>query len=292
MTQLFNRKYKLTVGESGGQGKQFDELNIRFKVELTGDSAPNKAEIEIFNLSSDSRNYVAKNDLAIILEAGYEKNFGRIFAGFTTFTHQTKGTSRKDDEIRRGIEQRRKNDSDWISKIEADDGVKALKHFIIISLSDDNLTELGVLNKVVDKLNETVKVSKGVLTGVKGIKINHGKAYTGTFKSIMDSICDKQKLQWHIFGGVLNVYPIGEALNQDAIKLDYSSGLVGSPEPTEKGYKFSSLLRHEIVPGSLIEVEAEQVKGRFVVANVTHAGEYEFSTQWNTVCECIPLKLK
>lgn len=291
MTRLFGKKYRCIIGLPNEIGKQFDDLQIRFKIDKTGDSASNKAEIELYNLTREQRDYVSRKDLAIILEAGYMPRFGRIFAGYTTFAHSTKGNSRRDDQIRRGFEQQQKEDANWISKISADDGMKALKHYIVLSLADDNLTELSVLNRVVDKLNESVKVTKGVIKGVKGVKINHGKAISGTFKSVLDKICSNQKLEWQITDGILNIYPKGETYSGDVILLDYDSGLVGSPEPTEKGYKFTSYLRHEINPGTLIQVESDLVKGLFVVMNVTHTGELDGS-EWYTVCEAMPIGLK
>lgn len=286
-TKLFNRKYKLIIGPPGQTGKLWDDLQISFKVEKTGDSATNKAEIEIYNLSESSRNYVSKSDLALILEAGYENNFGRIFAGYTTFTHSTKGASRKDDQIRRGFEQKKKEDTDWISKITADDGMKALKHYITLSLADENLTELGLLNKVIDKLNESVKVARGTIKGVKGNRINHGKAISGTFKSVMDKICKNQGLDWQILNGTLNIKPKNESYSDEIILLNGSSGLIGSPEPTEKGYKFSSLLRHEIEPGTLFKAESTLINGIFIASNVTHTGSLN-GTEWNTVIEAMP----
>lgn len=291
MTDLYKRKYELTIGEAGKDGKQFTDLNIRFKIEKTGDSSTNKAEIEIYNLTESSRKFVSKKDLAVTLKAGYEDNFGLIFAGYTTFTHTTKGRSKKDDYVRRGFEHMHREDADWISVINADDGLKALKHYISLSLDDDKLTELQVLRKVVDKLNESVKVATGTLKGIKDTRINNGYAVSTTFKNILDKICKKQQLQHMILDGVLYIRPKNQPIADEIIKLDYESGLIGSPEPTEEGYKFTSLLRHDINIGSLIEVEAELIKGRFVVMNLTHNGELE-SNQWFTVCECIPVGLK
>ena len=287
MKQLINRKYELTIGEPGKDGKQFTDLNIRFKVEKTGDSATNKAEIEIYNLNESNRKFVTKKDLAVTLKAGYDSNFGLIFAGYTTFSHTTKGHSKKDEQVRRGFEHINHEDSDWISVITADDGLKALKHYISLSLDDENLTELKVLREVVKKLNETVKVATGVLKGIKDIRINNGYAVSGTFKSVLDKICKNQKLKWQITDGILNIYPKEQNLSDEIIKLDSNSGLIGSPEPTEEGYKFTSLLRHDINIGTLLEVEAELIKGRFIVINLTHNGELD-SNQWFTVCECMP----
>lgn len=291
MTNLFNRKYELTIGEPDKDGKQYTDLNIRFKIEKTGDSATNKAEIEIYNLNESSRKFVAKKDLVIILKAGYENSFGAIFKGYTTFTHTTKGRSKKDEQIRRGFEHMHREDADWISVISAEDGLKALKHYISLSLDDDKLTELQVLRKVVEKLNESVKVATGVLKGVKDKRINNGYAVSTTFKNVMDRICRNQNLRWGMDLGTLYVRPKDEPISDEIIKLDKESGLIGSPEPTEEGYKFTSLLRHDITIGTLLEVESELIKGRFIVLNLTHNGEFE-SNQWHTVCECMPQVIK
>lgn len=285
---LYNRKYELIIGPSGQPGRVYDDLQIRFKIEKTGDSAANKAEIEIYNLNADSRNFVSKDELTVILKAGYQNHFGQIFAGTTKFTHTTKGQSENDKTVRRGFEQKKKEDADWISKISAFDSLKALKHFIIISLANENLTELGVLNKVVDKLNESVKVARGTFRGVRGVRINHGKVITSTFKDVLDLLCRNQGLQWNINSGILNIYPKGGTVSDEIIKLDPGSGLIGSPEPTEKGYKFTSLLRHDLDIGTLVYVESKLIKEKFSIANVTHTGDLSGS-EWYSSCEAIPV---
>lgn len=291
MTTLFGKKYRLIVGESGGNGKQWEELNVRFKITKTGDASANEAEIEIYNLSLESRNFLSKGDQAIILEAGYKDNFGRIFAGYTTFTKSTKGFSRKDDQIRSGFERHKKSDADWVTKITAHDGLKALKHYVSLSLSDEKLTELGVLKKVINKLNESVKVTAGTLKGVKETKINHGRVVSGIFRDILNRICTNQKLDWSITDGVLNIYPKGDVASGQIILVDATSGLIGSPEPTEKGYKFSLLMRHEINPGTLVELDSKLIKGQFTVTNVEHVGELD-GTSWNTTVEAMPKVIK
>lgn len=288
MTTLKNRKYELIIGPPGQTGRLFDDLQISFKVENTGDSAPNKIEIEIYNLTKESRDYVKQKDLVLIFKAGYDENFGQLFAGYTTFIHSTKGQERQDDRIKRGFEQQKKEDADWISNINASDGIKALKHFVVLSLADEKLTQLSVINKVIDKLNQDgIKISKGTFKGIKDVRINGGYTTSAPFKMVMDKICKPQGLQWHIDkNSVLNIFPKNKSMSEEVIRLNSSSGLIGSPEPTEKGYKFTLLLRHDVQPGTQIYVESDELTGLFLVANVTHSGDFNGSA-WYTVCECI-----
>jgi hypothetical protein len=288
MPRLFGRKYEFVIGPSGQEGRVFTELEIRFKVEKTGDSAPNKAEIQLVNLDEDSIKFVTQKDLAINLSAGYKENFGLIFAGRTTFSHTVKGPERHDDKIRRGFEQRKKEEADRITVITAHDGLKALKKYITLSLANDNLTETAVLREVVKKVGISLNVSHGTLKALKDTKIFHGAVISSFFKDYMDLYTHNHGLRWNICNEVLNIYPIGGTVSSEIIQLDVSSGLEGSPEPIERGYKISSKLRHDIDIGTGLYVESELIKEQFSAVNVTHAGDL-YGSEWNTTAECMPV---
>ena len=66
--------------------------------------------------------------------------------------------------------------------------------------------------------------------------------------------------------------------------LSPSSGLILSPEKTEKGIKAQCLLRHEIHTGSLIQIESENINGLFLITNVTHEGDSD-GDKWYTNIE-------
>lgn len=285
MTDLYNRKYELTVSPNNGTGKQFNDLQITFKISKFGDSTPNEAEISIYNLNESSRKFVDKENQIIILKAGYEGNFGQIFKGISDFTNDSKGLPMHSKGGSSGHNQ--KNDTDWITTIHAKDGFHALKKGYWITESFTSKTsEKAVLQKILDKVtgDSVLKLAKGVAKGLREKKFNQGLALSGSFSDVMDRITKNSGLNWNITDGTVNIWLKNNPISDTAIKLDKSTGLIGSPELTEKGLKVRSLLRYEINPGSLIYLKSVKYDGFYIVENLTHEGNFN-SGDWITDLE-------
>lgn len=85
---LFNRAWSLAVND-GVQQLEFD-LNIAFRIVKTADTTPNECEITVYNLSDDSRNFIDRRNLQVILTAGYRESSGEIFRGNTELVIKNK----------------------------------------------------------------------------------------------------------------------------------------------------------------------------------------------------------
>ena len=73
MTQslLFDRQISVTIGPKGQKGLQVNDFRVKFKVEQSSEPQANKARVEIYNLSKDSRFSVERPGNYLILRAGY-----------------------------------------------------------------------------------------------------------------------------------------------------------------------------------------------------------------------------
>lgn len=293
--KLYDRYYELTIADTKNQKTWTikEGFQVVFKIEKFGDLTANKAEIHITNLNKSERDFIDREDLEILLKAGYKNSYGQIFKGQTTFVNHPKGGARGDVTINNseGFEHRQKDDTDWKSTIKAKDSIKALRDFYISeSLKGDDLTEKQVIEKLIKKLDKEYKIPKGVIKGLKDKKINNGISLSGDFQKILNQLCRKRQLKPMITDGILNIIPINSSLNSEAIILDSTSGLIGTPERIENGgYKLLSLLRHEIQPGHLIKVDDDMVKGYFIVENLVHAGDSDGS-DWHTELEVFSQK--
>lgn len=288
--KLKDREYQL-ICTSPREKKIITDLRLVFNIEKYGDSTPNKAELEITNLSLEFRDFFKQaqdreEDISIVLNAGYKNNSGLLFKGTITRQNSSQGRTYH---ARRRMEIHKKGDVDWVTTLVCRDGIKHLAPdmYITISLESPDLTERQVLNKVIDKLNDKVKLEKGTIKFLKETKINNGISFSSPFKVIMDYICLKNNLQWYITDEIIYVLPIKTAINDSVIVLDETSGMIGSPETTDTGYKVVSLSRHEFAIGKLVKINSQLVKGIFLIANLTHTGDTS-STNWYTELELIP----
>jgi archaellin len=78
--QQWIRKCTLIVS-NGGSGVDLSQLRITFTVEKTENETPNHAQIKIYNLAKGTENQIINEFTRVILQAGYQENFGVIFDG-------------------------------------------------------------------------------------------------------------------------------------------------------------------------------------------------------------------
>ncbi len=273
MQEILKDRYcAVTVGFEGQTGKScnnsgYPDLRVTFDIKKTGDMNPNEAEISIFNLNKESREFI-KEKMTIILDAGYQNNslHGQIYKGQIAIVN----------EGREG--------TDWIVRVNAKDSLKQIRDVHISHAFGPKSTESDVIHYVANQLGLTL----GSLRGLKLTKrkYDHGKALSGNARHLLDTMCRSNGLVPIISDGVLHIIPVKGSINDQAIELSEKSGLIGSPERTEEGFNFMSLLRYELIPGSLTYLKSERANGYFVAYNVHHQGDtHGTSEAWKTTIE-------
>jgi hypothetical protein len=256
----------VTIGPAGAQGKTWRDLAIEFSVEKNGSSTPNAVKLTIYNLGPDSRTFVEKRKQRLVIVAGYE-------SGVRTICNA---------EVDRA--EHRREGSEWVTTIEAADGLTAYGNVV-----HDILGPKSTDKDAVAAIAKGLGIDLGDLKGIDDKKpYGHGRALSGPAKNELDYICRRRKLRWSIQDGALLIYPIGGTTDAQAIVLSPATGLIGSPERTEAGYKLRSLLQGQITPGRRIKVDSEGVEGFFVAEKVTHTGQ-SHGNDWYTDIEAIRL---
>lgn len=258
------RSWSITIGPDGGQGRKWTDLDIEFKVEKSGSSTPNKIGITIYNLSADSRGWCEKKGNGVILEAGYVDSGVKLLASaeIQTVTHDKDGP-------------------DWVTKICAADGQKAHKTIMHESFGPKT-KESAVIKAIAKKMG----VKLGNLKGLSDEEFAQGRQLSGAARFELDALCSSRGLRWSIQDGAIQILPIGSPTDADVILLSPASGLIGSPEKTEKGVKITSLLRGNLNPAQLVKLESRSLTGFYVAEKVTHEGDSS-GGNWYTQIDAI-----
>ncbi len=288
---LFGRVWELEIGPAGGQGRIWqgspqNGLRIEAKVEKTGSSTPNKLTLSILNLSPDSRHWIEgydPNTWAIRLSAGYQAEGPRlIFTGNLALASSDKGTlSLASGKALSSMSKRQ--GPDWITSLEGRDGLRAYKAVVLSKTLAKGVSEEAVVREVAKAMGVTI----GKLQGFpKGAKFDRGRTLCGAASAELDSLCKTHSLRWSIQDGVLQILPVATALGSIATVLSASSGLISSPERTETGVKVTSLMRPDLNPGSLIEVQAKDLSGLYVAENVTHDLD-SYEQRWYSAIDAV-----
>lgn len=236
------RKCNLVFANASGDGLDVSELRIVFAIKKTDGQTPNTANIRVYGLNSDTRNRIQTEYTDVLLQAGYEQNFGVVFTG--TAKKVIKGSD---------------NNTDPFLEIQAADGDTAY------NFSTVNATiSAGASQR--DQIDQIAKVmkAKGVQTGSVQVddtqKLPRGKVMYGMSRDYMRQSSSSGGSSWTIQNGVLQVIPLTGVLPDQAVVLNSGTGLIGRPEQTNTGIKFRCLLNPFILVGGSLQIDQKDIQ--------------------------------
>lgn len=264
---LFRRQTEVLVA-----GLRFAEPDYRiyFTINFDYDEDPNKAEIEILNLSTDTISKINKLQ-NIVINAGYENDIGTIFSGD-------------------------------IQKIELITEVpdRTLKIYVL-DASNEYLD--SKINKSYSAGTKASYIIADALGSV-GLEIGYfelkndvtylaGKTVCGSLRNVLKEIvmrdCDSKL---YITNGSIIIRPDGTGQNIGFV-LNSDTGLISSPSKIDKesvdniqtaDYSVKMLLNHRITTDSILQIESRTANGLFRVNKGTHTkSDSEFITEVEVV---------
>lgn len=284
MAQLFNRVVTLYAGKVvvdfvdtktgmetiGIDALKVQKLRIDFSITKDDKPKPNKAEIEVYNLSAAHRSDLQTKGIRIILSAGYAETQAQIFSG----------------DLRYGNSE--KHGPDWITKLECGD---AERSFSMARISE-SFNPGALVSDAIGSIGKAMKIDNGnLIQKAQGLarKFSDGHVAHGLASAELTRLLEPEGLSWSIQDGRIEVLGIKETLGsdgQDVPLISASTGMVGSPEygtgEKLKGQpylKVKSLLQPGIRPGSKFEVRSRGINGFYKCRKVkltgsTHGGDF------------------
>ncbi len=244
MARQWNRKISLILGSSTGDGIDLEGLRIVFKVKKQDFETPNTLEVTIYNPSEDTIKRTKKEFTDIVLQAGYEGNFGVIFKGtiVQTFTSREGGT-------------------DTYLRIIATSGDEAY-NFAIVNESIEAGGSYSDMTQAAFKSMSEKGVTKGYESAedLSPFTFPRGQVLYGPARKYMQVAAESTQQTWTIDDGKLQIIPIQGYLPDEAVVLNFESGLIGTPEQTEEGIKIRALLNPLLVPGGRVQVDSGLIK--------------------------------
>jgi hypothetical protein len=211
---LFDRVYKLVVGQSGGAGKEITGLRIQFHVIKTTKKHPNRSTIKVWNLAPATRAMLEKPNTVVTLHAGYKEEGGAklLFHGavFFAWTKFEKG--------------------DVITDFELGDGIQEYRDTMISVGYDKKVESTTVLNDTAQKMGVALTMPSNAPTRTW----ENGLSYYGSARGLLDKVVSGTGLEWSIQNGNLQVLEKGGVTTRESVVLNAKSGMVGSPEHYRK----------------------------------------------------------
>ncbi len=276
MPLLFDRTVAITLDDLRVTG-----LRMAFKITHSAKPEANPAEISIWNLNFDHRAKVQgqpRRPISVLVEAGYGKNLQTIF----------RGNLRRAPSSRQG--------PDWVTTLRCGDGEHALATARISESFRPGKKIKDVMKRLAKKLQEsgldlgdTLSRLDSATHRQKLTEFLKGTVLDGPAKEHFDALLQAHGLEWSVQDNAIQVLPVGQPTNAEAVLLTPKTGLIGSPCPGEKGLiKFTALLQPSLRPGRQVKVESAQLNGFYRAEKVTHTGDTH-GQPWYSEIEGRPL---
>lgn len=235
------RRCNLIVSNEAGDGLDLSELRIKFAIKKTDGQTPNTATIRVYNLTKDTANKIQKEFTSVMLQGGYESNYGILFSG------NAKRIGKGSD-----------NNTDSYLEIQAADGDTAYNFATVNATIAAGATQR-------DQIEAAAKVmkGKGVETGYiepnNEAKLPRGKVMYGMSRDYLRQSANSCSASWSIQNGVVQFVPLAGVLPNEAIVLNSGTGLIGKPEQTNTGIKFRCLLNPKLLVGGAVQIDQKDI---------------------------------
>lgn len=282
---LFGRCYSIAIGAPNQTSallygfappKLNSPIRIKFDIDKNSLGTSNKAKMEIYNLSIQSRQAFKKGYI-VQLKVGYQNIIDTIFTG---------------NVLTNGIGSTR-NGADIITTIECGDGESS----IVMARLDQSypagvsvfqiLKDCAAAMNLEDSFNPE-GVGSGIIIGVTNSVYNKGFNASGAVSDTLDKVLKPQGLEWSVQNGNLNIVPKTGHNGQTAIVISKKTGLIGVPSSNDQVTKFNSLINPRLIPGALVKLESDNTSlNGFYRVRRSHFEGDTWDNKWQVECECI-----
>lgn len=265
---LFDRGARVVFGKILTEnGREVRDLRVKFKVEKTSESTPNKATIAVYNLNQQSRAIAEAEGNLITFDAGYQGRLENIFIG----------------DVARAIST--VSGTDIITEFECGDGERAYQD----STLDKSFSPGTGISQVFSAAAESLGLTQGEQADVGDKSYLNGLSVSGPVRNILDSLTATQDLEWSIQDGALQITKVKGKTQAEAVELTSNSGLLDSPKKKDKGLEVKALLNPKFKPGRGVFITSIAVKrGLYVIRRVVHEGDTH-GNEWFSTLEVEPV---
>lgn len=235
------RRCNLLVSKVNGDGLDLGSLRVVFKIKKSDAQTPNTAEIRVYNLAENTAKQIQKEFTKVTLQAGYESNYGVIFAGNIK-------------QIRMG----RENGTDTYIDIAAGDGDDAYNYAVVNTTLAAGAKQSDQINAAAGAMSSK-GANKGYIGDTGGAALPRGKVMYGMARDYLRQSAESTDTTWSVQDGKLQVVSRTAVLPNQAVLLTSKTGLIGTPEQTNDGIKARCLLNPLLKIAVRVKINEEDV---------------------------------
>lgn len=238
----FGRAFSLLVFGTDLQGLDLSQLRCKFVIKRSDTMTPNVADIRVYNVEETTALRIRNEFKKVILQAGYEGNYGVIFQG----------------NIKQVI-LGRESATDTFIDIVAGDGDRAYNFAIVNSTIAAGATQGDQVNTAIGTM-----VSKGVSQGHIGDmpqeQLPRGKVMYGNSRNYLRDAAQTTDKSWSIQDEKVTFVSKKSYLPGERVVLTSKTGMIGTPNQTNEGVNIKCLLNPMIKIASRVEINNASVE--------------------------------
>lgn len=279
-----DRVYELVVGDyRNGNGIRITESQITFDISKTSDSKRNNgnsAVIEIYNLNREQISLLQGDFLECHFSVGYADYGARVVVSGNVVEVKT---------VKRGTE--------FITQLKMGEGYTDLNHQNLNGVVPPGFTVEQVIEEIRKQMPGT---GRGSYTGTNlNNPVVYGWRLTGTPAAMLKKLGEAQNIEYSVTGGVLNISDAGGLYTKNTLMapvISANTGMVESPFHTTEigrkpkkgakpkvGVQFKTLLNTECVPGMIVNIQSDFIKGFYRINSARFSGDYR-GNDWYVEC--------
>lgn len=254
-----------------------EDLRVQFQIERAISKQPNTCQVTISNLAPQTRTEVEAKPQIVIVEAGYDGNLKKLFAG----------------DLRYGLSTR--DGPDWNTVLQLGDADRAYR-FSRVNRSYPAGTSYQTIAtdcaaamsaKIPDDMTSVLAAKQAV----------NGYTLHGPAHAEMTRLMQPFGREWSFQDGQFQALQDGVPRldNRSAFLISQDTGMIGSPEfgaPQRPGkrplLRVRTLLYAGIMPGHQVQVSSRAINGLFRAEKVRHTGDTH-GADWMTELELTQL---
>lgn len=240
----YQRHFSLVVFGTNLNGLDLSALHCKFSVKRSSNMTPNCADIRIYNLDQNTALQIKKQYTKVLIQGGYDSNFGVIFRG----------------NIKQVIIGR-ESATDTFVDLNCGDGDLAYNFAIVNASVAGGSSMLDQLNQIAAPMSSLGTALGTQQPAFQPTILPRGKTLWGNSKDYMRNIAQQNGLTWSIQNEQVQFIPQQGYSPGISVVLTSKTGMIGTPQQTNIGVNVVCLMNPLINPGRTIKIDNASVAG-------------------------------
>ena len=238
----FGRKFNLVVFGTDLDGLDLSELRCKFVIKRSDTMTPNVADIRVYNLEEKTALRIKSEFKKVILQAGYEGNYGVIFQG----------------NIKQVIIGR-ESATDTFVDIVAGDGDRAYNFAIVNATIAAGGTQADQAQAAISAMS-TKGVTSGHIGDMPSEVLPRGKVMYGNSRNYLRDVAQTSNKTWSIQDEKVTFVSKKSYLSGEMVVLNSATGMIGTPQQTNEGVNVKCLLNPMIKIAGRVKLDNKSIQ--------------------------------